>query len=66
MRSRLIAAIPETTTLVLFDPELGELSATVRKQLPTDVDHLGQRGSKGKRSDRSCVAHLAVDKRFAH
>ena len=35
---RLIAAIPETTTLILFDPDLGELGATVRKQLPKDLD----------------------------
>lgn len=34
---RLVAAIPETTTLVLFEPDLGELSATVRKQLPKDI-----------------------------
>lgn len=36
--SRLVAAIPETTTLVLFDPDLGDLSATTRKQLPADLD----------------------------
>ncbi len=34
---RLTASIPETTTLVLFDPDLGELSATLRKQLPGDA-----------------------------
>ena len=34
--SRLIASAPESTTLVLFDPEIGELSATARKQLPGD------------------------------
>lgn len=35
---RLIASVPETTTLILFDPDLGEPSATVRKQLPSDLD----------------------------
>lgn len=35
---KLIGAVPETTVLVLFDPELGELGATVRKQLPQVVD----------------------------
>lgn len=35
---RLIGAIPNTTTLILFDPELGEPSATVRKQLPGEVE----------------------------
>jgi DNA polymerase III delta subunit len=36
--SRLVAAIPVTTTLVFFDPDLGELGASIRKQLPKDVD----------------------------
>ena len=34
--SRLVAAVPETTTLVLFDPDLGDLDASVKKQLPSD------------------------------
>jgi DNA polymerase III delta subunit len=36
--SKLVSAIPTTTTLVLFDPDLGELSATVRKQLPSGIE----------------------------
>jgi DNA polymerase III delta subunit len=35
--SRLTAALPETTHLVLFDPDLAELSATLKKQLPDGV-----------------------------
>ncbi len=34
---RLIAAIPETTHLILFDPELAELNASLKKQLPAGV-----------------------------
>ncbi len=36
--SKLLAAVPETTSLVLFDPELGELNTTTRKQLPGDIE----------------------------
>jgi len=32
--SRLVAAIPETNNLILFDPDLAELSAALKKQLP--------------------------------
>ncbi|MCA9860142.1 MAG: hypothetical protein KC438_10485, partial [Thermomicrobiales bacterium] len=35
--ARLVAAVPVTTTLILFDPDLGELSQTLRKQLPDDI-----------------------------
>lgn len=35
--SKLVSSVPETNTLILFDPELGELNATIRKQLPGDV-----------------------------
>ena len=35
--SRLVAAIPETTHLILFDAELAELSASLKKQLPEKV-----------------------------
>lgn len=35
---RLLGAVPETTTLILFDPDLGEPNATVRKQFPRGVE----------------------------
>ena len=35
--ARLVAAIPDTTNLILFDPELFELSASLKKQLPDGV-----------------------------
>ena len=35
--SRLAGAVPETTHLILFEPELGELNATLKKQLPEGV-----------------------------
>lgn len=34
---RLVGSIPETTHLILFDPELSELSATAKKQLPANT-----------------------------
>ena len=35
--ARLISAIPETTNLILFDPELSELNASLKKQLPDGI-----------------------------
>lgn len=35
--ARLVGSLPESTSLVLFDPELGELGTNIRKQLPPDV-----------------------------
>lgn len=55
---RLVAAIPETTTLVLFEPDLGELSATVRKQLPKDVEFAANDAPRGN-TLLELVAHLA-------
>ena len=57
---RLIVAIPETTTLILFDPDLGELSATVRKQLPKDLDLSVNEAPRGN-ALLQLVAHLAVE-----
>lgn len=35
--ARLVSSVPDSTHLILFDPELAELSAALKKQLPTDV-----------------------------
>lgn len=35
--SRLVEAVPDTTHLILFDPDLAELNATLRKQLPEGI-----------------------------
>lgn len=58
--SRLVSAIPETTTLVLFDPDLGELGATMRKQLPADVDLSVNDAPRGRALVDAC-ARMAAD-----
>ncbi len=58
--SRLVSAIPATTTLVLFDPDLGELGATVRKQLPADVDLSINEAPRGRALVDACV-RMAAD-----
>jgi DNA polymerase III delta subunit len=63
--SRLIGAIPQTTTLILFDPDLGELSATVRRLLPKDLDLSVNEAPRGN-ALLQLAAHLAAenDSRF--
>lgn len=46
--SRLLQAIPATTTLVLFDPDLSELNATIRKQLPAGIEISSNEAPRGK------------------
>jgi len=35
--ARLVGSMPETTRLILFEPEMAELSASIKKQLPDGV-----------------------------
>jgi DNA polymerase III delta subunit len=58
--SRLIAAKPETTTLILFDPDMAEPSATVRKQLPKELDLSINEAPRGN-ALLQLVSQLAVD-----
>ena len=53
--SRLIAMIPESTTLILFDPDTGEPSASVRKQLPREVEIVTNDAPRG-----NALAELAM------